>query len=125
MLKLKDPMFIEAISGCAHFAAARRSSSLIPRPPPVVMLTMASQPCLMSRKELPEHDGALRRPAGSRVASVQMKDRGTGFGCIDGAAGDLLRSHRQVWRHAGRMNRSGDRAADDDFSDRLIETSRA
>ena len=43
MLKLNDPMFIEAISGLAQFAAASRSSMLIPSPAPVVMLMIPSQ----------------------------------------------------------------------------------
>ena len=43
MLKLNEPMFIDAISGLAQFAAANRSSMLIPSPAPVVMLMMPSQ----------------------------------------------------------------------------------
>ena len=40
-------MFIEAISGFSVLAASRRWSRLMPSPPPVVMFTTASQPCLM------------------------------------------------------------------------------
>lgn len=43
LLKLNDLMFMEASLGLVQFAAASRSSMLIPNPAPGVMLMMPSQ----------------------------------------------------------------------------------
>ena len=45
--KFMEPMLSEAISGLARIAAARRSSMVMPRPPPVDTLITASLDCLM------------------------------------------------------------------------------
>ena len=47
---------------------------------------------LDARQELHEPLGALRRPAGLRVARVQVDDRGAGLGRLDGLGRDLLRA---------------------------------
>ncbi len=48
MPKFIEPIFSEAISGLAVVAAARRSSMVMPNPPPVEMFTTALVDCLMT-----------------------------------------------------------------------------
>ena len=67
--KFMLPMFSEHSSGLKARAAAVRSSSDMPCPPPVVMLMIASQPRLDLRQEPCEHVGPVGRPpvSGSRA----------------------------------------------------------
>ena len=68
-----------------------------------------------ARQKLHEDVGVGRRPAVLRVARVQMQDGGAGRGGIDRLRGDLIGRDRQRVRHGRRVDRAGDRAADDDF----------
>ena len=63
------PMFIEHNSGLNTRAAADRSSSVIPWPPPVVMLITASQPCrIFGRNSAKISGSGVGRPfEGSRA----------------------------------------------------------
>ena len=45
--KLMDPIFMLAISGLVRTAARRRSSRVMPKPPPVEMFITASVDCLI------------------------------------------------------------------------------
>src|SRR5258708_7662900 len=67
-------------------------------------------------QELPEQLRILRRAAVLRVACVEMHDRRPGLGGFDCGAGDLVRSDREIRRHAGRVDGARDCASDDDFS---------
>ena len=115
MLKFMLPMFRLHISGFATSGAASRSSSVMVRPPPVVMLITASVLCLIDRQELHEHRRIGRRRAVDRIARMQVNDRRAGLGRLDGGPRDLLRGDRQIVRHAGRVDGTGDGAADDDL----------
>ena len=68
-----------------------------------------------ARQKLHEHAGVGRRSAVLRIARVQMQNGGAGLGGIDRLRGDLIGRDRQRIRHGGRVDRAGDRAADDDF----------
>ena len=46
---------------------------------------------------------------------MQVQDRGAGLGGIDRLGGDLIGRDRQRLRHRRRVDRAGDRAADDDL----------
>ena len=69
MAKFMEPMLSDAISGLARLAAARRSSRLMPSPPPVEMFTTASQLCLMVGRNCMKTSGSgVGRPvSGSRA----------------------------------------------------------
>src|SRR5215831_16127165 len=62
-------MLREVISGLARKGATNRSSSVMPAPPPVVMLIIASQPCLIRGKNSMKTLGSgVGRPSfGSRA----------------------------------------------------------
>ena len=108
---------VEAAHLRAWPAAARRAArpASCPAPPPVVMFTTASVLCLISgRKRMNTAGSGVGSPV-SRVARVQVDDRRAGLGRGDRPCGDLLRRDRQVGRHAGRVDRAGDGAADDDL----------
>src|SRR5205823_364823 len=51
-----------------------------------------------------------------RVARVQVHDRRARLGGLDGRLGNLLRRDGEIWRHGRRVDRTGDRARDDDFA---------
>src|SRR4051794_19766638 len=74
MLKFIEPMLSEHISGLACSGAARRSSSDIPSPPPVVMLTTASVLCLITGRNCMKTAGSgVGRPSlGSRACRCRM-----------------------------------------------------
>ena len=57
----------------------------------------------------------LVRASVDRIAGVKVDDRGAGFGRLDGCGRDLLGRHRQVGRHRRGMDRSCERAGDDDL----------
>ena len=67
------PMFSEHSSGENVRAAAVRCSSVMPWPAPVVMLITASVAVVDLRQELREHRRVVARPAGLRVARVQVQ----------------------------------------------------
>ena len=73
-------MLSEHISGLARSGAASRSSSVMPWPPPVVMLMTALVACLIRGRNCMKTFGVRRRPPVLRVARVQMQDRGAGLG---------------------------------------------
>ena len=83
------PMFSEHSSGWKRRAAAARSSSVIAVPPPVVMLITASSARLDLGQELREDVRVGGRPAGLRVAGVEVEDRRAGLGRGDRLLGDL------------------------------------
>ena len=70
---------------------------------------------LDARQELHEHLGIGRRPAGLRIARMEMEDRRTGLRRLDRLARDVLRPVGQRVRHGRRMDGAGDGAADDDL----------
>ena len=65
MLKFIEPMFKLHISGLATSGAARRSSRVMVRPPPVVMLITASVACLIRGRN-------CMKTAGSGVGEPSM-----------------------------------------------------
>ena len=56
--KFIDPIFNDVISGLALTAAAKRSSTVIPRPPPVEIFTTASVACLILGKNCIKTSGS-------------------------------------------------------------------
>src|SRR6266487_2155745 len=91
-----------------------RSATLIPVPPPLVMLMTASVSDLIALRY-------SRKTAGSAVglpytvAGVQVDDGRSGLGRGDRLRDDVLDGVGQVRRHRGRMARSRHRARDDDL----------
>ncbi len=75
MLKFMLPMLREHISGLACSGAASRSSSDMPRPPPVVMLITASVDCLITGRNCMKTAGSgVGRPSfGSRACRWMME----------------------------------------------------
>ena len=67
-------MLSDAISGCASFGAARRSSIVMSELPPVVMFTTASQPARMRGRNCMNTSGsAVGRPlSGSRACRCRI-----------------------------------------------------
>ena len=57
----------------------------------------------------------LIRPSIDRIARVEMNDRGPRRRGAEGGLGNLGRCHRQMRRHRGRVDRSGNRAGNDDL----------
>ena len=115
--KFMLPMFSEHSSGLNVRAASVRSSTVMPWPPPVVMLITASV-------------WGVDRAAGTRA-----KSSGSGVGApVSGSracrwtiaapacaapialVSDLVRRDREVRGHRGHMDRARDRAADDDLA---------
>ena len=84
------PMLRLHISGLARTGAARRSSRVMPRPPPVVMFITASVLCLMTGRKRMNTCGVGGGFAGVGVAGVQVDDGGAGLGGGDGLGGDVL-----------------------------------
>ena len=70
------------------------------------------------RQELHEDLRVGRRPAVTRIARVEVQDRGARLRRLDRRIGDLTRGDRQVRRHRRCVDRAGDRAADDDLRSR-------
>jgi hypothetical protein len=68
------------------------------------------------RQELVEQGRILRRAAVLGIARVQVHDRGARLRRADRRLGDLGRRHRQVRRHARRVDRPRHRAGDDDLA---------
>ena len=76
-------MLSEHISGLARSGAASRSSSVMPWPPPVVMLMTASVACLMRGRNCMKTSGSgVGRPSFG-IARMQMQDRGARLGRAD------------------------------------------
>src|SRR6266581_3589682 len=95
-------MLSEHISGLARSGAARRSSSVIPWPPPVVMLTTAPVDCLIRGRNC-----------------INTSGSGVGRPCLGGGdrvARDLVGCQRQVWAHRRGMDRPRDGAGYDDLA---------
>jgi hypothetical protein len=65
-------------------------------------------------QEAQEHLGVRCRRAGPRIAGMEVQDGGAGLGRADRPLGDLVGRDGEVGAHRRRMDRSGDRAADDD-----------
>ena len=70
---------------------------------------------LDARQKLHVDARVRRRAAILGIAGMQVQDRGAGIGGIDRLGRDLIGRDRQRIRHGGRMDRAGDRAADNDF----------
>ena len=70
---------------------------------------------LDARQEPHKNVWIRRRPPIFGVARMQMQNRGPGFGRIDRLRRDLIRRDRQCLRHRRGMDRTCDRAADNDF----------
>ena len=70
------------------------------------------------RQEFQKDFRTRRRATGLCIASVQMQNRRTGFGGLNRAGRDLVGRDRQIRRHCRRVNRTRDRASDDDFPSR-------
>ena len=113
--KFIEPMLMVHISGFASSAAARRSWTVMFWPPPVVMLMTASVRRLDAGQELAEHLRVGRRPAGPRVAGVEMDDRRARLGRAERRLRDLLGRDGQVRRHRRRVDGARDGARDDDL----------
>ena len=111
--KFIEPMLSEHISGEKAAAAAMRSSIVIMKLPPVVMLTTALVDCLMVGRKRLNNAGSPDGTSVGGIARVQMQDRRSGLGRADRLRGDVLGPIRQRIRHGRGMNRSGDCAADD------------
>ncbi len=75
MLKFIEPMLRLHISGLACSGAARRSSIVMPRPPPVVMLITASVDCFTTGRNCMNTAGSgVGRPSfGSRACRWMME----------------------------------------------------
>ena len=100
MPKFIEPMLSEHISGLATSGAASRCSTVMLRPPPVVMLMTASVACLMRGRNCMNTAGSGVGPAVLRIARVQMQDRGAGLGGRDRLRGDVVgrdRAARPTW----------------------------
>ena len=68
------------------------------------------------RQETGKHVRVLGRTAVFRITGMKVQDRRPGFGGLDGLFGDLVRGNRQMRRHAGRMNATGNGTGDDDLA---------
>ena len=81
------PMLRLHISGLACSGAARRSSTVMPRPPPVVMFTTASVLCLMiGRKRMNTAGSGVGSPVSGLRACRWMMAAPASAAAIDWAA---------------------------------------
>ena len=71
---------------------------------------------LDDRQKGRERLGPLVRPAGLRIAGMQVDDGGARFRRADRGVGDFLRGDRQVRRHRRGVDRAGHGAGDDDLA---------
>ena len=115
MPKFIEPMFSEHISGEACSGAASRCSTVIIKPPPVVMLTTASQFCLMRGRNCMNTAGSgVGRPVcGSRACRwrIAAPASAAAIACSAISFGVI----GQAIRHRRRVDAAGHRAGDDDL----------